>query len=390
MSVVSTVEHVHGELTLASDIRRIRAALLYADEIELVSLGTQLTGLFSQAGNLNDDQLFEIFLSLDDGVINRINPKTQLPPGWREAARLMHKTDASVFELAARLTGQELPPNLRKVQSDFRDILSRSTGNIRENMEGLLERSGAAELTPAIKAGLVKVASIDLGTYETNEIFEAYTSEIKRLLLSSRTSLLFDDSSAAIARHLVETGIQPLGTVIQDAREAALGTGLIARLPALDRVSIDELIDVRAELRGPLVRYRKAIGDLTGLIKSGVLDISLHGEIDRLFRNEVEVALVELQEGMADHTIFREAARALGSDIKTLISGTVGPAITYVVANAAGAGDIAAAAVAALPAAASVVHAGAAGAIAQHAFHVAARQSPMFYLYEVDRRFSPG
>jgi hypothetical protein len=140
--------------------------------------------------------------------------------------------------------------------------------------------------------------------------------------------MLFDDAMGAFARHLIDEGqVEPSSLTLRHSGEAAVGTGLIARLPAFPQAPIDELLHLRGDLEGPLTRYRAKVSQLASTLATLSLDPEYAAEVDDLWRNDVAPALLELQEGFAEHGLVREIARAAGKDLKTFISALTGAGI---------------------------------------------------------------
>lgn len=70
---------------------------------------------------------------------------------------------------------------------------------------------------------------------------------------------------------------------MRHAEQAAVGSRLVARLPAFPGVPLDEILDLRCDLAAPLGRYRTAVVRLSDRLQAGPFDRDLPDEIDDLW-----------------------------------------------------------------------------------------------------------
>lgn len=141
---------------------------------------------------------------------------------------------------------------------------------------------------------------------------------------------------ASIVRGLIaEDGLEPSSLARANAGEAAVGSGLIARLPAFNETPADELLELRADLQVPLNGYGRAVADMATRLRVRPFDEELAADVDHLYIAEVVPAMTDLRSGLADHGLVREAAVHLSTDIKALVLGTVGPTVAMATASAA-------------------------------------------------------
>jgi hypothetical protein len=370
-----------GGISLARDVDLVKAAVLYADEVELISAGaSMLSGMrnLSDAGAVG---LAQVLMELDDETLRYVGGDI-LPDGWRET--LLPAMVAISLEpevLRSLPGGDEITDDTFAELREAAQGMDEVTAQLQATATAMVEASGASEILPAIDAGIVRL--VDLGR-AGDEMVEEWAEHMRRLLTDNRSRLLFDDKVGSLIRHLIETeGIETTGLPLKHAGEAAVGSGLIARLPVFVDPPIDEIIQLRSDLQVPLRKYRSAAGRLANRLHLAPYETGSADEIDDLFRSEVEPALDELQEGFATHGLIREASRSLGKDVSSLA--TVGSgAILYMALNSTAVLDSWAAA---------LVGVGAAGAQALASGKMASAQSKrelesreLFYLYEVNRR----
>lgn len=328
VAVVTAMPEQPG-MSLAGDVELVRAAILYADELELVST-----------------------------------------------------TIAFLSGLGRTMAGQ--PPM---------QVRPTSTAADREMLHDLIGRASGAELLHAAKAGLLSFAAYDKafssfndpGGGDINSVMDNFMTEpIRKRLRNASTRLLFDGTMGWYANYLIDSGkIDANPLALRHSGEAAVGTGLIARLPAFPQAPIDELLDLRSDLGAPLTRYRAKVSQLAGTIATRSLDPEYPAEVDDLWRNHAAPALLELQEGFAEHGLIREIARTVGKDLKALISAATGAGVAVGLDTLASVDEwVSASAGVAAPAAQIMTSAVTSARDERRRLE----RHELFFLYEADRR----
>ena len=74
--------------TIKKDLRLIRSAVMYADDVELLSPAAELLMSMFELGGGSPMDMFSFVLSLDDDVLRSLNPNFTPPanPNWRRQA----------------------------------------------------------------------------------------------------------------------------------------------------------------------------------------------------------------------------------------------------------------------------------------------------------------
>jgi hypothetical protein len=302
-------------LSLEHDIELVRAAVLYTDEVELVSIGAVMLASLTQFGRGDDDSNFWAFLaSLDDATLRALGGDT-FPEGWRAAAPVMASPLASPILQMIGMNGAS------QALDQLQHQLRQTTTKLRNIGDDMIRRSGAGGLEAGLDAGIVRISPVT--TREVNsleDLLAGWLEQLVGLLCDPRKRLLFDDVVGGIARGLVDEGhVQPHALTLKHAGEAAVGSGLVARLPAFPLAPLDDLLSLRADLSAPLARYRAAVSRIAARLTVRAFDREVAAEIEDLWLSEVAPVLSEIEEGFAEHGLVREIARTLGQDLKTLL-----------------------------------------------------------------------
>lgn len=381
-----------GRRALDQDVELTKAALLYADEVEVVSLGVSMFDELQQVIDAGELGGYGLLASLDDETIAYLANRSasEVPPDWRETL-----TKAlSVSPEALESLGVEGAQQLRELQA----AAAEHGRDTQERLAHLLEEQGATELITAIKAGAVRVADLAVSpntTLRPDALGPARTTDTQlwnwidalvERLTDRRTQLLFDRQAGNLVQTTFAGGLIPSNPQgLQLAAQAALGAGFTERLPAFPTAKMDELLDMRKELALPLARYRGAVVRFSKEVPQLVGDDLLF-EVDQLWRERVHPAFVTLEDELARHGLVKEIGRSLDvRDIRNFGEWTAG---TY----------LAVASTTALDALTTGMIATAAGGVATQVHEVvrarraardAAASNEFFYLYEANRRLAP-
>lgn len=375
---ISIITHPRGEgsgPSLDVDVSMVKSALLYADKVELISLSASMISGTAALAAGGENSLLALLESLDGSTLESLGAGG-LPPNWREvvgAMRLGAKVGL-LDGLEAKAQVEQFEETLRAGLAQWQD----STGD-------LLARSGAQELEPCLEAGILEVSDSGLGAAVASEdVIPRWLDIIDERLKNPRSRLLFDDRvGRLISARLAETDLQPTQNILRNIHSAALGSGLVARLPAFPQASMDELLALRADLNLPLARYRRVVSRLARDLPDGAIGQELEAAIDDVWISEVRPAILELEDLLAHHGLVREIARATSTDVRLLMVEGFGVYVAL-----AGPGGVASLAAASIGAASAGVQAVASGATRSSQARRAVQENDLFYLYEAGRRLA--
>lgn len=375
MAIVTGPSSSASGVSLARDVELVKASALYADQIELVSLGAVMIAGAAQLAAGGEQALLGVLRSLDDAALGELAGGQGLPDDWQEAV--------------AALSGPEAlrHPATAQWARDWQSTMAEAQAGLTDTVEKMLVDSGAGELLPAIGTGLVTLSNSGFTSDSggnADAVMDNWLVRLRGLLVDRKTRLVLDDEVGSLASSLIRGGqVTPHRLTIQHAGEAAVGSGLVARLPAFPDAPLDELLDLRDDLTGPFGRYRAAVVRLTDRLHAGPFDDDLSAEMDDLWSTDVQPALDDMGEGMQQHGLVQEIARAARKDARTLLAEGAG---LYVgLSQLASVNDWLSGTVGAAGAA---LAAGALGHERAGAARDELRRNDLFYLYEVDRRLT--
>lgn len=394
VAIATTPQSSSGDRrALDQDTELTKAALLYANEVELVSLGVSMFDELRQVVDAGELGGYGLLASLDDDTINylatRDGSRSELPSDWRE----MLGAALTMSPEALESLGIEGADALRELHQTAAEHGRR----MQDDLMRLLEEQGATELLTAIRGGAIKVAELgtspastlrpkDLDPSDSTDVqLWNWIDALVARLTDRKTRLLFDRQAGGLIQSMLADGMIPSNPQgLRLAAQAALGAGFAERLPALPTAKMDELLDMRKELAVPLARYRGAVvrfsKDMPQLVGE-----DLDFEVEQLWLETVQPALLGLKDEMADHGLVREIARSL--DVQNVRDFGEWTAGTYIAVGSA----------TALDAIATGLIATAAGGVATVALEAlrarregqaGPRVSEFYYLYEANRRLA--
>lgn len=384
--VIATTPHSGSDgPSLQRDITLVKAALLYADEVELVSPGAAMLGSMAFVAARGEAGLLEVLEALDDSTLRQIGGR-DLPENWRQlmpALELLSNVDPA--QLLAVPGLEELAEQVATFGTGMRS----AAADFSDKTEEVLAEAGAGELVPAIDAGVLTLSRAGLAAdiSGAGDMLGNFLDIVKTHLADPRSRLMFDDDLAGLVRAMIREGmVEPHHLAIAHAGQAAVGSGLVTRLPAFIEPPMAELLDLRRDLHAPLTNYRAAVVKMADRLTSKAYEPENAAELDDLWISDVEPALVRMREELSQHGLVRELAReaVVGPDV--VVRAATGPG-TYIGLDAVSAlSGWAAAAAGAAAGAAALGQMAARAAQRGREARAKTEQHDLFYLFELDRR----
>lgn len=375
VAVVTAPSSDASGVSLARDVELVKASALYADEIELVSVGAVMIAGAAQLAGGGDQALLALMASLDDDTLRHLGGGKDMPANWRDVLALLSRPEAMRH------------PEVAELARGLRASMAEAQAGLAGTVEQMLVDSGAEELLPAIGSGLVTLSAsgfTDETAADTDAVMENWLALLRALLVDTKTRLLLDDQVGSLAASLIREGhVEPHRLTMRHAGQAAVGSGLVARLPAFPDAPLDEILDLRGDLAAPLGRYRSAVVRLSDRLQAGPFDKDLSGEIDDLWGTDVQPALDQIGDGLHDHGLVREIARSARQDVKTLIAEG-----SFLYVGLSGLSSVNEWISATVGLAGATLGATATGAHRASAARKDLKGNDLFYLYEVDRRLA--
>jgi hypothetical protein len=141
----------------------------------------------------------------------------------------------------------------------------------------------------------------------TGSLVKGLVTRVGEVLADGATYPLLDDGLGDLVRAALSEGLfEVLPRAGVHARQAGAAAGFFEMLPSFPLAHIDEVLDIRKELEGPLKRFRGALAELTASMDAGAHDEAFVGELRDLWVTKVEPAMQEIRDLVNQHSFLRE------------------------------------------------------------------------------------
>ncbi len=282
------------------DLPLVKAALLYADSATLVSFTSSVMLDLVALGSIShEEKLNRLIASAPELGFDQAAVET-LAEGKRDFERLSR---------SRRRTRNEIIWLQR-----FQRFLSQQWNTLYDQVWQIVRAAGADSIVDAMRTGLLEVKPFqhvgEAAAYE-------FLDRLGEVVRDASTHPLFDADVGNLVRLAVRDGrvsVSPTGLL--RGKHASLAADLLSRLPLFDEASIDEIMEIRRTLDGPLVRFRGAVVRLADTIESLPWDEDFTSEADILFVRDVAPAVEEIRDAVvSDPLLARLACSAVSKPI---------------------------------------------------------------------------
>lgn len=385
LAVITSPSSGGGQVNLHGDVALAKAAALYADSIEILSLGQQAVQSLADFSGGPDENILALMTSLDDKTLQHLAGGSD-PAQLRQAVALIGQLDPAQLQALSR-TSPELAglEGFADVLRQSRDQMTTSMQGMRDVVERMRAESGASELDVAFRSGLVRYNTRVPVSGDNDAVIAAFTREVKLYLQDPLKFVLLDSLTASLVRSMISEGLVDVPKrSIANAGEALLGTGFLNKLPTLPLATMAQVLEVREELEDPLTKYRRKVTDLRSHLLTGPFDAHADAEVHGIWRSEVDPAVSEIRQAMADHTLSKELLREAGQDLAQFVGGTFTRG--GVIVLAANTWDVNAVLTTGLAAASASIPIVARALSSRKKARDTAKGNDLYYLYAVDQK----
>lgn len=301
MSFDFTIALIPKELDLTQEMNYVKSALLYADQVTLISPMAYLFHQFTDEKNsLNEKNAIKLFYKILP-LIKEKDPNTynSFYPVLNELSKIVNGKQYNSLPYVKKI---QIKSQLKSYSQDFSKLMFSFIGN--EN---------ADDLDSLIRHGQVKIESFNNSIADVDRCVLEYYNKLKVALKSSYP--LFDEQSNDLMKAALESNIINVSpTDKRKITHAGLADNYIQRLPSFSEATIDELIDIKSELSQPLIRFRSKMLCYSDSLQSMPWDNDFEKECDLLYDKEVAPALLEIEECTKDNSFIKNLGKKFFTD----------------------------------------------------------------------------
>jgi len=287
-----TIGTASNSLEFTEDIHLIKSSLLYADEIELI-------GIIEYA----------IFHFLPYHLENATDFKT-LYECFLPFLRIVDEDSAKILLLQFEQISEQLkylePHILKKKNRTKREILAQlkltalmnqAKEYLDDRITKLTDAPGANELQKLYQNGIIKIYDYNYDDFIMDEILGSYLGKMIKTIEENTSFPLFDKVCSEVVSAVINDKVIDISNVKSEVlRHAGIATNVLMTLPTLENAEVDELLDLKKDLKRPLDNFRGAIYGFSEKIESLPWDSNFQYDCMKLYYTEVVPNIEELNE----------------------------------------------------------------------------------------------
>lgn len=206
---------------------------------------------------------------------------------------------------------QELTAALNRWQREISEFSDWIAQEIRQEEEDLC----SPDLRAALDLGILEIkghldyeleqqADSPIGLLTSDEVEEySLNGAVKMMqqIAGGGSAIMLDEWSEDLSSSL---GLNKSDMRLLDTA-SFLGVSILSRFPRVQNASIEELIDLREDLAGPLVRLRAALVTSSRQAQAEIRQENLDEIIRTIFVEEIEPSLLEIEEARRDNSYIQ-------------------------------------------------------------------------------------
>jgi len=289
------------ELNINEEIRLVKASLLYADKVLLISFipiifcsipywieqFSKDREMQQKMENIKSDMVREL--------LHTAKEKKELKSKLDEIQKYLKDKN---IDLESFLK-EEFNKSLGRLYNIFLSAINEATSEI-----------GINKLDPAIKSGLLDI----------------YT--IGKSRIPEKTYPLLDENVLTLVKANIEEGKLNIPDVDSEKiKQIGFVFDVFKRLPNFDNATIDEILDIRKVLDKPLIRFRSAIIEMSDCIRYKPWDEGFYYDVEKLFYHRIEPAVLEIEEECKSNKYLTKLLNVVAKRPWEIPAGGIGGAI---------------------------------------------------------------
>lgn len=279
------------------ELKYVKSALLYADNVTLISPLAYLFTQLSTNGLMVDERKILRIMNLIIPFCEEHDPEgiAKLRENVNQFNALVCSKKYKAVPMVQKLTiRQGITEAAALVDSKFCELLGQEQTN---------------ELCTLLKSKKLKLQRFEHSLTDTDGCVIEFFKILRQSVRDSYP--LFDELSnnlmvSAMNAHIIQFN----DTERKKITHAGVSDNLIQRLPSFELATVDEILDIRKELDPQLIRYRAKVLSYSDSIQSLPWDDSFEYECTELYYKEVAPAVEEIAELTAENSFLKNLGYA--------------------------------------------------------------------------------
>jgi hypothetical protein len=319
---VGTFPDGSAPLSLSPDIQIHKPALLFGDHVTFYSPHIQMMKHIASLEELSVEELVERLTS----YVEHNNPS----PLEKSLKILLQEIDT--LKAKPSPTPEEIH-QIRILEKYKHDIIETYRQTVSPRNNKLLKEIGYNQIRKVQKAGILTIADVSddsrlILPTRLVDLTQDYVSHLESILESPSTYPLLDTNSSAMVEQLVAAGVLPNSVKRhQHSKQLELANHLVNTVPTFPNADLYEILDIRTELRKPLIGFRSGVMKLGSTIEAPLYGEEFEAAINAIVIQKIEPAVREINDLVELTRPLKKLARSARSS-PTFIGGSVSLAMS--------------------------------------------------------------
>lgn len=301
----------------------LRTALLYADEVQLLSPIADLLQETQTFEGLSGHQMVSKIgrMSFDDAV--RWGMDVSTTEEWEGLSRFLRDPSALepwITELEQQVTELDAASQIsarhgldQMRQAVAPDRLHQTGLKAQQQLRQQAQATHYSELAPFLRTNRIRPIPVD-PAHDGPGMLQQLSRLLGEAATDTRRYLLTDELTAGHIHSLLSNGALKIpDRAASNAREARVHHGLVEAMPTLPTVPLEVIWEVREDLRDPLMRYRSDLAEMTTTIGTSAYDPAIIGDIEHLWITTVHPALLDIRSALGSSSRLKSFAAKAGT-----------------------------------------------------------------------------
>jgi hypothetical protein len=138
------------------------------------------------------------------------------------------------------------------------------------------------------------------GPTTTVELVTAFVERVLEVMRARRGFPMLDAEASGLVRAFDAIGVVS-PSAVDRSTEITTAAHLMGFLPAFPHLPIDEVLGLRDEIKGPVVRFRGEVATIAKAFESRAIDEDFDIEVEDAWRMTVAPSLEDIREALAEH-----------------------------------------------------------------------------------------
>ena len=289
-----TIGTASSNLEFNEDMKLIKGALLYADEVELVGMAEYAVFKYFPARLSKAKDMEGLITSFIPFLKSLDNEEAKVLVAQLENLEIQIQPYLPLLRKNKRRTGQEIQAQLmmKKYEKYCKEMLE-------EALNKMTEVGVGSEIRDLIKQEVIDVYDYDFEAFDVNELTGGFFANLVGTMKHQTSFPLFDSICTDVIGSVLDATPNCIKLLDMDKeilRHAGVASNIMMTLPMLEYAEISEIIDFKKEMKAPLDNFRSAIYGFAEKMSSLPWDDDFQYECLKLYETQVLPNVNEINE----------------------------------------------------------------------------------------------